>query len=212
MDTSEHYLTPEDEGILLHIARAALEAHVRDRRAIDVHAFDLTPPLREKHGAFVTLRRHGELRGCIGYTSNETPLAKAVVENVINAASRDYRFAPVESAELGEITIEISALSPGDSPETPFKRVRDLKEIVIGRDGLFIEKLPKRGGILLPQVAVEQGWDVPQFLSAVCRKAGYPDGTWSEPDARLFRFSAQVFSEDDQKPVDEDDLPTDLPE
>lgn len=199
MDRNEHYLTHEEERTLLQIARAALGAHVRAGRRLDLSAFDLTPALRENHGAFVTLRRHGELRGCIGYTASSVPLARAVAENAVNAASRDQRFPSVTPDELDVISIEVSALTPGDSPDTPFKKVRDVREIVIGRDGLYIEKPPMRGGILLPQVAVEQGWDVPQFLSAVCRKAGYPDGAWKEPGVDLYRFSAQVFAEGDSR-------------
>lgn len=195
MDTGEHYLTRDEERTLLQVARTALEACVRNQGPIDLDAFDLTPALKEKHGAFVTLRNHGDLRGCIGYTANEMPLAKAVAENAVNAATRDFRFDGIHVDEVADITIEVSALTPGDSPETPFKKVNDIGEIVIGRDGLYIEKPPTRGGILLPQVAVEQGWDVHQLLSGVCRKAGYPDGAWKQPGVNLYRFSAQVFSE-----------------
>lgn len=194
-DTSENYLTNDEEALLLKIARATLEAHLKGQPRADLDALPPTPALRERHGAFVTLRHGGELRGCIGYTANEMPLVKAVEENAVNAATRDYRFPSVTAAELPDITIEISALTPGDSPETPFKKVRDISEIVIGRDGLYIERPPERGGILLPQVAVEQGWDVPTFLSAVCRKAGYPNHSWETPGYVLYRFSAQVFSE-----------------
>ena len=199
MDTSENYLTREEEKTLLKIARAVLEAHLKEQRRVDANSFGPTSALLEKHGAFVTLRRHGELRGCIGYTANEIPLVRAVEENAINAATRDFRFPMVTAEELDDVTIEISALTPGDSPETPFKKVNDVSEIVIGRDGLYIERPPMRGGILLPQVAVEQGWDVPRFLSAVCRKAGYPDGAWEQPGYSLYRFSAQVFSEEDMQ-------------
>lgn len=195
LDRSEHYLVPEEEHLLLRIARDALEAWVRERRRVDVNHYPLTDRLREKHGAFVTLRKGHELRGCIGYTANRESLAETVRDNAINAASNDFRFPPVTADELEDITIEVSALTPGDTPDTPFKRVDDVGEIVIGRDGLYLEVPPSRGGLLLPQVAVEQGWDVPHFLSGVCRKAGYPDRAWEHPDARLYRFSAQVFSE-----------------
>jgi len=197
LDQSEHYLTRDEELRLLRIARDALEAWVGHSKRIDLDSYELTPALREKHGAFVTLRVARELRGCIGYTQNRETLARAVVENAINAASNDPRFDPVQPNELAAISIEVSALTPGDSPETPFKQVRDLREIAIGRDGLYIELPPNRGGLLLPQVAAERGWDVGQFLRAVCQKAGYPDRTWEQPDAKLYRFSAQVFSEDD---------------
>ena len=195
LDTSEHYLSPDEGNLLLHIARYALSTRVNEKRDPTLEGFSLTPSLQAKHGAFVTLRKHGELRGCIGYTANYLPLAQTVMENAQNAACSDPRFDPVKPEELEQIAIEVSALTPGDSPETPFKKVLDLQEIIIGRDGLFIERPPQRGGLLLPQVAVEYGWDVPQFLSAVCQKAGYRDGSWKEPGVNLYRFSAQVFQE-----------------
>lgn len=192
---AEHFLSRDEERLLLRIARSALEAEIVNGAALDLERFPLTPALREKHGAFVTLRNQGELRGCIGYTANIMPLAETVAENALNAAARDPRFSPVAAHELPDITIEISALTPGDTPETPFRRVNDISEIVIGRDGLYIERPGSYGGILLPQVPVEQGWNVQQFLSGICRKAGYPDGAWKDPSTHLYRFSAQVFSE-----------------
>ncbi|NUM52006.1 MAG: AmmeMemoRadiSam system protein A [Candidatus Hydrogenedentes bacterium] len=197
LDRSEHFLTRGEELTLLRVARDSLDAWVRHRRRIDIEEYGLTPALREKHGAFVTLHAHGDLRGCIGYTQNKEPLARAVSENAVNASSNDPRFEPVQPGELSSITVEVSALTPGDSPDTPFRRVHDLREIVIGRDGLYIAMPPFRGGLLLPQVATERGWNVEQFLKAVCMKAGYPDRSWENPEATLYRFSAQVFSEND---------------
>lgn len=193
---NEHFLTRDDERLLLRIARDALTSWVSLQNRIDLSAYPLTPALLERHGAFVTLRRGRELRGCIGYTQNRETLARAVMDNAINASSNDPRFDPVRPDELPVISIEISALTPGDSPETPFKLVRGLDEIIIGRDGLYIELPPHRGGLLLPQVASERGWSVDQFLRAVCQKAGYPEHAWEFPEARLFRFSAQVFGEE----------------
>jgi AmmeMemoRadiSam system protein A len=198
-DSSENYLSREEEQILLRVARAAIEEKLLGKSAEDMLQFDGMPSLCEKHGVFVTLHCKGELRGCIGYIANEVPLLRAVTDNAVNAATRDYRFPPVTAKELPNITIEISALTPGDSPKTPFRKIRDISEIVIGRDGLYIEHPPMHGGVLLPQVAVEQGWDVQAFLSAVCRKAGYPDDAWKLPGYKLHRFSAQVFSEDEAK-------------
>ncbi|MCC6797796.1 MAG: AmmeMemoRadiSam system protein A [Candidatus Hydrogenedentes bacterium] len=193
---NEHFLSRDEECLLLRIARDALTDWVSRQNRIDLLSYALTPALQEPHGAFVTLRKGRELRGCIGYTQNRETLARVVMENAINASSKDPRFDPVQSDELPSISIEISALTPGDSPETPFKLVRGLDEIIIGRDGLYIEMPPYRGGLLLPQVAAERGWSVDQFLRAVCQKAGYPDRAWEFPDARLYRFSAQVFGEE----------------
>ncbi|MCC6486275.1 MAG: AmmeMemoRadiSam system protein A [Candidatus Hydrogenedentes bacterium] len=188
-------MTADEERTLLRIARDSLEAWVLRGERLNLKPYPLTETLRASHGAFVTLRTGGELRGCIGHTVGRQPLAESVRDNAINASSRDPRFEPVRPDELPELTIEVSALTPGDTPESPFKRVEDVSEIVIGRDGLFIERPPERGGLLLPQVATEQHWSVDQFLRAVCMKAGYPDGTWRDPQARLYRFSAQVFGE-----------------
>lgn len=195
LDRSEDYLTQDEERLLLRIARETLEECVRRGKTPDLRLYELTSALQERRGAFVTLRRHGDLRGCIGYTSNMVPLAQAVLENTVNAAAHDPRFVPVAASEVPEIHIEISALTPGDTPESPFKAVKDISEIVIGRDGLYVERPMLRGGILLPQVPIEQGWNLHQFLAGVCRKAGYPDGAWKDPNTRIYRFSAQVFGE-----------------
>ncbi len=195
-DCCERYLNDAEEALLLRIARDSLETFILKGEHLDLAAYPLTDALREKHGAFVTLRRSGALRGCIGYTKNIEALAEAVRDNAINAAARDPRFPPVTVEELPELDIEVSALCPGDTPDSPFLEVRAISEIVIGRDGLYLEQAgPRGGGLLLPQVPVEQGWDLPAFLAALCRKAGAPERAWELPGARLYRFSAQVFSE-----------------
>lgn len=193
---TEDYLTKEEERLLLRVARDAVVAAVQDKRRLDVASYSLTPTLLEKHGAFVTLRNQGELRGCIGYTASRVSLAEAVRDNAINAATQDFRFSPVTADELDSLSVEVSALTPGDTPGTPFKSVKDVSEIEIGRDGLYIEIPPNRGGLLLPQVPVEHGWDIDTFLAATCRKAGYPEDAWRDPRAQLYRFSAQVFSDE----------------
>ena len=194
----EAYLTEMEEATLLHIARDTLSRWVAAHARIQLKDYALTPALKEKHAVFVTLRNQGELRGCVGYTSNRDPLAEAVRENTINAASHDSRFDPVLSDELDDIAIEISALTPGDTPDTPFKRIRNPDEIVIGRDGLFVRYPGVRGGLLLPQVATDRGWGLDEFLRMVCRKAGYAEDAWRDPTIELYRFSAQVFSEEER--------------
>lgn len=194
-DTTTDYLSREEELTLLRIARDSLEHHVRTGQRIEVETYPLTANLRARHGAFVTLREAGALRGCIGYTKSLEALALAVRDNAINAAVRDPRFEPVRKEELPNIHIEVSALCPGDEPESPFIAVSDISDIMLGRDGLYLECGGSRGGLLLPQVPIEQGWTVEQFLSGLCRKAGVPDGSWDQPGYRLHRFSAQVFGE-----------------
>ena len=192
----ERFLGPDEEQLLLRIARDSLLAYLQEGIRIELGGYPLTPELRARHGAFVTLHLDGELRGCIGHTRNLESLAEAVRDNAINAAVRDPRFPPLALEELGRTRIEISALCPGAGPDTPFIPVRDLSEIVIGRDGLYLDRAGSRGGgLLLPQVAVERHWNVDQFLEALCTKAGAAPGAWKEPGGELFRFSAQVFGE-----------------
>ncbi len=195
-DLSEPFLSAQERGILLRIARDSLEEGVRTNKYLDLSAYSLTPVLEESHGAFVTLRRGGELRGCVGYMTSACSLAEAVRDNAYNAGLRDTRFSPVKLEELPDIRIEISALRPEEISGSPFTRVRTLDEIVIGRDGVFVERPPWRGGVLLPQVAVERGWNAAQFLAAACVKAGYNADAWKAPETHIYRFSAEVFGED----------------
>ena len=192
----EHFLSSDEENTLLEIARRAIETFVRNAKRLDPKECPTTEAMQEYHGAFVTLHLGGQLRGCIGHIHHTMPLVEAVIESAINAGSKDPRFDALLPEELDAITIEISALAWSDTPETPFCTVNETDEIVIGRDGLYIEIPPHRGGLLLPQVATERGWNTIQFLESVCRKAGYPDDAWEQPDAKLYRFRAQVFGEE----------------
>lgn len=193
---TEPFLDHVEESLLLRIARDSLHAYLRDEVRIDLAGYPLTRELLARHGAFVTLRLGGALRGCIGHTRSIESLADAVRDNAINAALRDPRFPPLTLEELERTQIEVSALCPGAAPDTPFIPVTDISEIVIGRDGLYLDHAGSRGGgLLLPQVATERGWEVHQFLEALCTKAGAEPGAWKSPGCDLFRFSAQVFGE-----------------
>lgn len=190
------FLSREEELLLLQIARDSLVAYVERKERQPLTAYPLTPALRARHGAFVTLRQGPALRGCIGHTRNLEPLAESVRDNAINAAVRDPRFPPVTPQELAGLRIEISALGPGSTPDSPFIPIHEIAEIQLGRDGLYLDRAGARGGgLLLPQVAVERNWSVEAFLDGVCAKAGAPPGAWREPGAQLYRFSAQVFGE-----------------
>ena len=194
--TAAQFLTIPEETLLLRIARDALTHYVQNKKRLDLSAYELTEELQARHGAFVTLRAAGALRGCIGHTRNLESLAEAVWDNAINAAARDPRFPPVTVEELAAIRIEISALCPGSTPGLPFIPVEHVDEIVLGRDGLYLDHAgSKGGGLLLPQVPGEQGWDLEAFLDGVCRKAGAEPGAWERDDCQLYRFSAQIFSE-----------------
>ena len=189
-------LNKSERETLLRLARDTIETYVSSEKVLDPTQgdYELTPVLKRELGTFVTLRKHGALRGCIGVIEERLPLCRAVVEYAIHAATRDPRFRPVTAEEAKEVEIEISVMNPTADPLSPFQKVKDVSEIVIGRDGLFLKKGMVQG-ILLPQVPVEQGWDRDTFLMGICRKAGLPDGAWEEPQAELYRFSAQVFGE-----------------
>ncbi len=177
------YLTPEEREELLRIARRATVAYVVEGRMPEeapVH-----PKLSAPGAAFVTFRSGSRLRGCIGYTEPHSPLYRIVQECAVAAATEDPRFPRVTPEEVGDLRIEISVL-------TPLLPVRP-EDVRVGVHGLMISKGANRG-LLLPQVAVEQGWDRQTLLSQVCVKAGLPPDAWKK-DAELFSFTAEVFSE-----------------
>lgn len=177
---------------LLQVARQLVTQAVRGGgdvdEAPDIEDLAAVPVV----GAFVTLRKAGELRSCIGNFTDSIQLAEALRRAAIGAATSDPRFAPITPAELSEIVVELSLLHSrqllGPSPEA--RRAG----IEIGRHGLDLQYAGHKG-LLLPQVATEWHWDTEQFLSAVCRKAGVPADTWQNPSADLYRFEATHFGE-----------------
>lgn len=180
-------LDARDRQLLLAIARGSLRRHLQPDGAAELPDAD-TPGLDQHAGTFVTLRTaDGHLRGCIGRTWADQPVRAVVAEMAIAAGTRDPRFPPVGAAELERLDVEVSVLGAVE-PCLP-------DEVQVGRDGLVVEDGFRRG-LLLPQVAVEQGWDRQEFLDATCRKAGLPAGAW-RTGARLFRFEAVHFSESD---------------
>jgi len=175
-------LSADEKKELLRLARLAVEASVRTGKAPEPET--VNPNLLAARGAFVTLNKRGELRGCIGFVEPVLPLAKAVVQAAVYAASEDPRFPPVDESELGSLEYEISVL-------TPARRVLDPKEVRVGTHGLIIAQGGRRG-LLLPQVPVEQGWDRDTFLRQACLKAGLPETAW-KTGAEIFVFEAIVF-------------------
>lgn len=177
-------LTDAERCDLLALARLAVTASVRRESR---PALPQGPGLHRPAGAFVTLTEHHELRGCIGYPDADQPLAAVVARCAASAATDDPRFPPVTPDELADLLVEISVLGP-------LEVVTDPSSIVVGRDGLIIE-LGHRRGLLLPQVAIEWGWDRDAFLTHTCLKAGVPADAW-RTGARLFKFEAEVFAEE----------------
>lgn len=173
---------------LLQLARRTVTSYLNERATPVVEADKLPAALRAEGASFVTLENQGRLRGCIGNMVAAGPLYKSVVRNAASAC-QDRRFVhnPVTAAELDELHIEISYL-------TPMKQITDTDEIVVGRHGLLI-RLGNRSGVLLPQVAYERGWTRAEFLSETCRKAGLPREAWRSPEAKIYSFEAEVFGE-----------------
>lgn len=182
-------LSEETRRQLLDLARSTLEARFRGDPPPRL-ASDRSEPFGESRALFVTLKRAGRLRGCIGTLAPEGDLARTVPTFALRAAFEDPRFPPLASHELPECAIEISVL-------TPPRLVEDREEIVVGRDGLILE-FDGRRGLLLPQVATEWGFDRETFLAELSRKAGLPLDAWRDPEARLFSFQAEVFAEGEE--------------
>lgn len=182
---NQNELSKEEQKVLLNIARKTLEEYVTKD---SIPVFDIKEKkFLEKRGVFVTLKKKGELRGCIGYIEPVLPLYKAVIDMTVAACSRDMRFLPVHGGELKDIKIEISILSP-------LKPVKNIEEIEVGKHGLFIRK-GSNSGLLLPQVAQEYGWDREEFLRQTCIKAGLYKNAWKEKQTDIYLFSAQIISE-----------------
>jgi hypothetical protein len=142
--------------------------------------------LKEKRGAFVTLKVNDKLRGCIGYPLPRKPLWETVSDVAISAATQDFRFKSITLEELPDTKIEISVLS------LP-KPIKDVKEIEVGKHGIIISKGPCKG-LLLPQVPLEWNWDLETYLSHGCLKAGLDEDEWKK-GVNIEVFCAQVFSE-----------------
>jgi AmmeMemoRadiSam system protein B/AmmeMemoRadiSam system protein A len=181
-------LSDRDKNELLAIARKSVEQAVEQRKQYEPGA-TASEALNQDRGAFVTLREAGQLRGCIGYTSATKPLYLTVRNTATLAALRDPRFPPVSASELPQLEYEISVLSP-------LRRVMDVQQIEVGRDGLVM-KNGDNEGLLLPQVPVDQKpkWDRQKFLEETCRKAGMSSTCWKDPDTDIFKFTAVVFGE-----------------
>jgi len=177
---------------LVEIARKTIETWVRDGRKFSPKGYP--PEFDEKMGVFTTLHTYpgNELRGCIGYPEPVLPLIDALVDSAISATA-DPRFPRLSEAELKNVVVEVSVLTP---PE--IIRVRKpeeyLSKIEVGKDGLIIESGFCRG-LLLPQVPVEWGWDCRTFLENLCRKAGLSAEKWLSPEAKIYRFHSEIFSE-----------------
>jgi AmmeMemoRadiSam system protein A len=181
-EAAEGY-SKEEKAFLQQLARGAIAHRLTGQPLPSLEGE--TKRLREKRGAFVTLKRKNQLRGCIGYTQAFKPLTQTIMEMAQAAAFQDPRFPPITRKELDDLEIEISVL-------TPFRPIRDIEEIQVGKHGLMVER-GGYSGLLLPQVAVEYHWDRQTFLEHTCLKAGLPKEAWKDKNTRIQVFSAEIF-------------------
>jgi len=184
MDSFRLSLTPEEQSYLKELVRLAIASHLTGSGPV-------TPPepatelLKSELGAFVTLKRGGHLRGCIGNLVGTGPLYQTVWNMAQAAAFQDPRFNPLTPGEMDGLDIEISILGPLEPCPDP-------QLVEIGRHGLIMRRGANQG-LLLPQVPLEWGWNREQFLAQTCRKAGLPANAWREPGTEIYWFEAVVF-------------------
>ncbi|MBI5220273.1 MAG: AmmeMemoRadiSam system protein B [Candidatus Liptonbacteria bacterium] len=183
--TRKEELTEKEQKMLLQIARRSVEAYVRTGKPYRLSIAELE--IDRRAGAFVTIKKNGILRGCIG-TFEPAPLAQVVAQMALAAATEDRRFSPISPEELKDLEYEVSVLSV---PQP----VASADAIQLGKHGVQITQ-GNRAGVFLPQVVAETGWDKETFLSELCaQKAGLPRDCWQDPRTRLEVFTAQVFKE-----------------
>ena len=177
-------LSEADQRAALQLARTAVVDAVSQRKLPDV--FPREGAFAERRGVFVTLHVRNRLQGCIGVIEAKEPLGEAIIRCAASAALEDPRFAPMKPDQLADLSIEISLLSAME-PIAP-------EAVKIGHHGLLVQHHAHRG-LLLPQVAIEHRLTQEQFLEETCQKAGLPREAWRDPEAHLFGFTCEVFSE-----------------
>ncbi|WAC06083.1 MAG: TIGR00296 family protein [Methanoregula sp.] len=180
-------LTEEEGRLATRIARGALVHAVAGRKE---SSFELTPVFSKKRGVFVTLTKHGELRGCIGFPYPYLTLSDAIQQAAVAAALEDPRFLQVSAPELSDMELEVTVLTvpepltcaPADRPAA----------VIVGKHGLIVKGMGT-SGLLLPQVATDWSWDSTTFLDQTCRKAGLPSTCWKKNSVEVLTFEGQVF-------------------
>ncbi len=189
-DEKDDFLSDDEKQVLLTLARRTVEAAVRKRGPLNheelTRGLEITGIMKKPMGAFVTLKKDGRLRGCIGSLQPVEPLYRAVISNGVNAALRDRRFRPVGESELQDLKVEVSVL-------TEPVGVKSHEDIVIGCHGIIFEKGGKRS-TFLPHIATEQGWDLTQTLEQLSLKANLDRNAWRS-GASFQVYTAIVFSE-----------------
>ena len=178
-DQSEYLLDKKDKNELLKIARSTIREYLKSHTIPEFNTAGYSKNLLSPAGAFVTLKKEGALRGCIGQFEPNQPLYQVVRDMSISSSTKDYRFLPLTPDELADVDIEISVLSP-------MKKINSIDEIVLGKGS--------RSGTFLPQVATQTGWNLEEFLGHCSKdKAGIGWEGWKEAD--IYIYEAFVFEE-----------------
>jgi len=184
---SAYGVTPADQRKLLASARRTLEGFFSggQKALVAVPPEQRNADLEQSAGVFVTLKKNGRLRGCVGHIFPARPLWDAVADRTLAAASEDPRFKPLEAKD-GPVTLEVSIL-------TPLRRLANWRQFRVGQGGMIL--LDGKSGLILPQIAREMGWNRDQFLENLSQKAGLPRDAYRDPRAQLYVYTAQVFGE-----------------
>ena len=184
--TNANDFSPEERQELLRLARHTVESVVKSGKPPPYTP--ALPGLERPRGAFVTINKNGQLRGCIGHFEADNPIWQTVINMATAAATQDPRFPQVAAKELDALSFEISVLSP-------LRKISDWREIELGKHGVQIARGFRRG-VFLPQVATDTGWDLDTFMGQLCsQKAGLPWDAWKDPQTDLYVFTAEIFSE-----------------
>jgi len=186
-------LSDSDGVVLVKTARKAVTEFLSNGNRIKLES-DLEEKFSFNSGVFVTLNNPDGLRGCIGFPMPEKKLSHAIVEGAIAAATEDPRFPSVKTNELNDIVFEVTVLTPPVEIDVS-DPTEYLEKIKVGRDGLIIRH-SFSSGLLLPQVPVEYGWDVEEFLQHTCEKAGLARDTWKNESVKIEKFEGIIFKEE----------------
>ncbi len=170
---------------LLEGAHNAIDASLTNSDPLPETVDD--PELNQTVGCFVTIHKDGQLRGCIGNFVSEQPLHLEVAQMAVAAATADPRFYAMDQNDVGNYSLDISVLSP-------LNKIEDITQVEVGVHGIYLEKDYSRG-VLLPQVASEQGWDRQTFIEQTCVKAGLSTDAWKSSRTTIYTFTAQVISD-----------------
>ena len=189
-----NFYSLEEGTRLVHAARNAMELSIASREFKSDVVERTIPEFGQKHGVFVTIYHYptNTLRGCVGFTEGMGEVKRLVIEAAVAAANEDPRFVPISHLEFEHSIMEVSVLSKAERMHGSTEQI--CKDVRVGRDGIIVEYGYNRG-LLLPVVAVEQGWSARQFLENTCLKAGLPQHAWTNDSTYVFKFSTQVFKE-----------------